>query len=185
MPTWGTTDTSNDEPSSELLYAPWTTEQVVNLNRWQSAGAFHPFTCGGEIHNGERKPTLIAAHDGWLCPDSECSYRQGWAHVFMAEERSIEWWEQQVGGFRSFLAEREQKQHHRLITALRGSEQQSSDLIDAACEVLHDAYEQAALETGWETNPASRRPWGDVPDANKATMRSAVQALLDWLGGAG
>ena len=53
--------------------------------------------------------------------------------------------------------------------------------VEEACEVMHDAYEQAALGTGWETNPASRKPWADVPEANKATMRAAVIALLGWL----
>jgi len=53
--------------------------------------------------------------------------------------------------------------------------------IETACEVMHDAYEQAAVGAGWETNPASRKPWADVPEPNKATMRSAVGALLDHL----
>jgi hypothetical protein len=46
---------------------------------------------------------------------------------------------------------------------------------------MHDAYERAAVGAGWETNPASRKPWSDVPEANQATMRAAVTALLDWL----
>lgn len=53
--------------------------------------------------------------------------------------------------------------------------------VEAACEVMHDAYEKAAVGAGWETNPASRKPWADVPEANKATMRAAVGAVLDWL----
>ena len=53
--------------------------------------------------------------------------------------------------------------------------------IEAACEVMHDAYERAAVGAGWETQVASRKPWADVPEANKATMRVAVKALLDWL----
>lgn len=52
--------------------------------------------------------------------------------------------------------------------------------IDAACEVMHDAYERVAVVEGWETNPASRKPWSEVPEANKATMRAAVAALLAW-----
>lgn len=52
------------------------------------------------------------------------------------------------------------------------------ETLDEACEVMHDAYEIAALGAGWETNPASRKPWDEVPDANKATMRAAVSALL-------
>jgi hypothetical protein len=53
--------------------------------------------------------------------------------------------------------------------------------IETACEIMHDAYEKAAVGAGWETNPASRKPWSDVPEANKATMRAAVGALLDAL----
>lgn len=53
--------------------------------------------------------------------------------------------------------------------------------VDWACEVMHDAYERAAVGAGWETQEASRKPWADVPQANKETMRVAVSALLDWL----
>lgn len=56
--------------------------------------------------------------------------------------------------------------------------------VERACEVMHDAYEKAADFHGWETNPASRKPWADVPEANKATMRAAVSALLNHLDGA-
>lgn len=52
--------------------------------------------------------------------------------------------------------------------------------VEAACEVMHDAYERAAVGAGWETNAASRKPWADVPEANKETMRAAVFALLAW-----
>lgn len=51
--------------------------------------------------------------------------------------------------------------------------------IEHYCEVMHDAYEKAAVGAGWETQQASRKPWVDVPEANKATMRAAVAALLD------
>lgn len=53
--------------------------------------------------------------------------------------------------------------------------------VEAACEVMHDAYERAAVGAGWDTNPESRKPWADVPEANKETMRAAVGTLLDWL----
>lgn len=52
------------------------------------------------------------------------------------------------------------------------------EVIEEACEVMHDAYERAAVGAGWETNPASRKPWDGVPEANKVTMRAAVDALL-------
>lgn len=55
-------------------------------------------------------------------------------------------------------------------------------LVEESCEVMHDAYEKAALGAGWETNPASRKPWAEVPEANKVTMRAAVTALLDYHG---
>ncbi len=55
---------------------------------------YHPFTCGGdrsdEVHvdvankRGDRDfGLLIATTEGWVCP--ACSYRQAWAHAFMAE----------------------------------------------------------------------------------------------------
>ena len=53
--------------------------------------------------------------------------------------------------------------------------------LERLCEVMHDAYEQAAAGEGWATNPASRKPWKDVPEANKRTMRIAVRALLSAL----
>lgn len=53
--------------------------------------------------------------------------------------------------------------------------------VELACEVMHDAYEAAAVDAGWETQKRSRKPWSDVPEANKATMRAAVRALLDHL----
>jgi hypothetical protein len=55
------------------------------------------------------------------------------------------------------------------------------ELVERACEVMHDAYEDAAVGAGWETQQASRKPWADVPEANKETMRAAVGALLTWL----
>ncbi len=54
--------------------------------------------------------------------------------------------------------------------------------VEHLCEVMHDAYEKAAVGAGWETQKASRKPWSDVPEANKETMRAAVKALLDELG---
>ena len=50
--------------------------------------------------------------------------------------------------------------------------------LERLCEVMHDAYEAAAVGAGWETQAASRMPWSDVPEPNKATMRAAVLAVL-------
>ncbi|MEH3033343.1 MAG: ParB N-terminal domain-containing protein [Aeromicrobium erythreum] len=57
----------------------------------------------------------------------------------------------------------------------------SEEVIDAACEVLHDAYESAASTVGWETQPRSRVPWPEVPAENAEAMRSAVRVLLSRL----
>lgn len=51
--------------------------------------------------------------------------------------------------------------------------------IEELCEVMHDTYEQAAVSEGWETQERSRKPWADVPEANKRTMRVAVRAVLE------
>jgi hypothetical protein len=56
-------------------------------------------------------------------------------------------------------------------------------LIERYCEVMHDAYERAAVGAGWETQTASRKPWADVPEPNKVTMRAAVAALLEAIRG--
>jgi hypothetical protein len=57
--------------------------------------------------------------------------------------------------------------------------------IERYCEMLHDAYERAAEHWGWATNPESRKPWADVPERNKMTMRMALGNLLAALGAAG
>lgn len=61
---------------------------------------------------------------------------------------------------------------HRCAPAL------TPDLIERYCEAMHDAYERAAVGAGWETQQASRKPWSEVPEPNKTTMRAAVAALL-------
>jgi hypothetical protein len=71
------------------IRAPWTDEQVAALNRWQTSGRVHPFTCRdrGEPGHVERPDAdlgqLVATPEGWVCPD--CDYTQGWAHRFMLE----------------------------------------------------------------------------------------------------
>jgi hypothetical protein len=54
-------------------------------------------------------------------------------------------------------------------------------LTEQLCREVHDRYEAAASATGWETNPASRVKWADVPEANKATMRAALGPVADRL----
>lgn len=62
------------------LTAPWTPDQVAALNRFQTSGFVHEFTCGND-HAGDR--VLVAHADGWHCPS--CAYVQNWAHRMMLE----------------------------------------------------------------------------------------------------
>lgn len=57
----------------------------------------------------------------------------------------------------------------------------SDEEVEAACKVMHSAYEAAAAVNGWETQERSRKDWDEVPEANKATMRVAVRAVLESL----
>lgn len=71
--------------SKNVIKAPFTDEQVNNLNRYQKLGFIHEFTCGNE-HEGDN--TLIATKDGWICPT--CDYTQNWCHDFMLDVDKIE-----------------------------------------------------------------------------------------------
>ena len=69
--------------TTDLIYAPWSGEQVTALNTFQQRGNIHPFTCGA-VHSSGRSPLLVATSAGWICPDPSCDYTQDWAHAFMA-----------------------------------------------------------------------------------------------------
>lgn len=56
------------------------------------------------------------------------------------------------------------------------------ELVERLCLTMHNAYEEAAVREGWQTQERSRKPWAEVPDANKATMRVAVRAMLHEIG---
>lgn len=71
--------------NDQLVQAPWTTSQVDNLNAYQAAGYFHPFTCGRRNEHREDPGVLVATVDGWHCPADGCSYAQSWAHGFMTD----------------------------------------------------------------------------------------------------
>ena len=63
---------------ANMIEAPWTDEQVENLNRWQACEHVHEFTCP---NNHDASRVLVAANDGWHCPG--CAYTQTWAHSAM------------------------------------------------------------------------------------------------------
>ncbi len=74
---------------STQIKAPWTEEQVKNLNEYQVSGKFHPFTCGGTGCAKDETCNygiLTAKIDGWYCPCNE--WKQNWAHRFMAEDNN-------------------------------------------------------------------------------------------------
>lgn len=77
---------------AEKQQAPFSNNQVDNLNAFQQLGNFHPFTCDRHAAECEvnQRPrdyskdgVLIATNEGWVCPCGK--YTQNWAHGFMAE----------------------------------------------------------------------------------------------------
>lgn len=50
----------------------------------------------------------------------------------------------------------------------------TDDVLECVVKKLHDCYEAAAVKNGWETQARSRKPWDEVPEENKQTMRDAV-----------
>lgn len=62
-------------------HAPWTDEEVDNINHFQSSGVYHPFTCN--CPHPVRNSRLIAYNDGLRC--EHCGYRQAWVFGYMAD----------------------------------------------------------------------------------------------------
>lgn len=60
-----------------LLYAPFTSEQIEKLNKYQSNSFVHPYTC----KNGH---ILIPEKEGLIC--YKCYYSQNWIHDFSVLE---------------------------------------------------------------------------------------------------
>jgi hypothetical protein len=71
------------------LNAPWTAEQIADLNAYQWSDYYHPYTCGNDRMSRDHQDyqalvggdfgQLVATPEGWLCP--VCGYRQNWAHL--------------------------------------------------------------------------------------------------------
>lgn len=66
-----------------MIKAPWTDEQVADLNYYQDSGVFHPYTCGNDECRHKFRDNLIATNAGWICP--HCDYTQDTANVFSRE----------------------------------------------------------------------------------------------------
>lgn len=75
---------------SQLIYAPFSKEQVGVLNQFQRLQNFHPFTCGGNRTDDahlDGEGVLVATEQGWVCPF--CDYKQKWALEFMADPKAV------------------------------------------------------------------------------------------------
>jgi hypothetical protein len=80
-------------------FAPWTEEEVLNINKFQNFGMMHNFTCGSpdevkecsrrskmegdDLIPGETDGTLIASKEGLVCPCG--GYTQKWVYKFMTK----------------------------------------------------------------------------------------------------
>src|SRR5678809_426457 len=91
---------------SEIIFAPWTEQQVQALNEFQNCRMVHPFTCGSgdrtdakhsayQAEHGGDFGQLVATVNAWICPS--CDYTQDWAHSSMTDpaflKASSELWE--------------------------------------------------------------------------------------------
>lgn len=123
--------------------------------------------------------TLLEGHalhrrpDGvYVCRNTGC----GWSSNRSMSWAAIEHRTHLAAVLDAHYAERE-RADRALVPTTRTEE------VEALCVLFHNTYEIAANITGWETQERSRKPWADVPEANKATMRRTLAALLasDWL----
>lgn len=75
-------------------YAPWTDDELANLNRFQTLGFMHEFTCCSpeEIPECQRRTKqnggmLTATTDGWVCPCGK--YKQDWCYPYMLDVKKM------------------------------------------------------------------------------------------------
>lgn len=76
---------------TDIIFAPWTDEQVELLLTWQTCGYFHPYTCGICRDNPDLPSGEYALHptkEGWIC--HTCNYRQFFCHRLMLDKESVE-----------------------------------------------------------------------------------------------
>ena len=73
-----------------MIKAPFTEVQVKVLNTYQKLDYVHPYTCGGENCERQKRDDqgkLIATTDGWICPCGK--YEQKWAHDVIIHKQKI------------------------------------------------------------------------------------------------
>jgi hypothetical protein len=71
---------------SRITLTQASADEILRLNKWQTNGQFHPFTCPNRSDGNHREfngdlGALVATTRGWICP--WCSYNQDWAHSYM------------------------------------------------------------------------------------------------------
>jgi hypothetical protein len=71
-----------------IKYAPFTKEEVENLQKWQNSAKVHPFTC--ESSNIHPNTNLVPTVDGWVCPHPKCGITQNWCHDFMLDGAALQ-----------------------------------------------------------------------------------------------
>lgn len=88
-------------PQKKII-APWTEQQVRDLNDWQAGNRLELVVCGAEHHLGWL-PKLVATESGWVCPEVECNYQQDWAYLFMGMSDHMVNWGVECEGCASLL----------------------------------------------------------------------------------
>lgn len=126
-----------------IVTAPFSHEQVINLNAWQRAPNVHPFTCGVDHPSSV---SLVATTAGWVCSVPTCSYTQDWAHDFMAKPippAALDWMTRHDPAERNELDELDRQ----LMERLRER--------DATIETLRGMLKRLQDES-WERSPNER-----------------------------
>lgn len=112
--------------SEEFKFNP---DQVANLNAYQVAGRFHPFTCPNRnlkthrIFNGDLG-ALVATVRGWICP--WCDYTQEWAHDFMCEPLPPDYVGEMLADHRNTTAIKQEREECAKIADMRKAKADSA-----------------------------------------------------------
>lgn len=153
---------------TDRIRAPWSSEQVDALNRFQQEGGMHPFTCGYE-HPAHPNPILQATRNGWRCYVTGCDYEQDWAHAFMADPNA---WPRFPFGERHGPTPQEVK----AATAAAGLDRPALEDLDADPEPARWCCAGNAEDCPLCDTAALPYPWICPGHPDAPTNRARVQA---------